>query len=104
MAVIITEYPKWIEFDGDTSTLPKGTLIETLKNDKGEARTDAVKILVKDEDSLFAISDDNRKKEIQDDLQNNHGISIDLRKYKGDAGLGALEAYYLAASKESKKK
>lgn len=105
MPVVFTEYPKWIIIANcDRSQLPPHSMTEDVKDEKGVLLKDKVKILVKSEQDEFAIDDDIRKKDIQRDLKDNHDIDIDLRKYKGEVGLGALEAFYKAAQSDKKKK
>lgn len=104
MPVVFSEYPKWIIFEGDRSKLPPLMTKEDIKDKKGNIEPDKVKVLVNTEEEFFAIGDDIRKKEIQIDLKGNHNIDIDLRKYKGEQGLGALEAFYKAALSDAKKK
>ncbi len=102
MPVVFSKYPRWIVFNGDRKQLPPHVLMEDILDD-GVLQKDKVKILIESEEAEFAIEDDIRKKAIKQDLKENYGIDIELRKYVGSAGMGALEAFYAAAKSDKKK-
>ena len=71
MPVVIRDYPKWIELDGE-------------------------QFLVKDEDHMAEIDNQVEKDFMVEDLEENYGKKVDLRSYKGPVGFGSLKAYYEA--------
>ena len=97
------EYPKWVEFTGNIEKLDPKTIREDIL-DKDKKPTGKIRIIVNSEDDLLYLDDDERKEAIKKDLKEKYDMDIDLRRYKGAAGLGSLEAYYKAVQVESKKK
>ena len=61
MPVVITEYPKWIVFEGDRNQLPPHTVMEDIRDDDGVLSKERVKILVNSEEAEFDIEDNIKK-------------------------------------------
>lgn len=72
MPTFITEYPKWIEANGE-------------------------QVLVQNEEELKSLSLEPEKDEIKKDLSENYGLDIDLDEFSGVGGMGSLRAFYEAA-------
>lgn len=106
MPVIFTEYPKWIEYDGDPSLLDPRMMTDDVRDSIGIVEG-KIKVLVNSEEEQYSITDNIRKKEIFIDLKETYGIDVDKNRYKGMSGMDSLEAYYQgvkAQDKPAKKK
>jgi hypothetical protein len=77
MPVVIEEYPKWIEHEGEQK-------------------------LVKNEDEFRSLEHDAEKDRMIQELTEDYGKEINLSDFEGPAGRGALMAYYESVKAQGK--